>query len=150
MLLVLNMWGFWIYHGQHARVTHGSQYVWIIHEYAWLCLNIPKSSWMAFALHLAILIPYLKEPQAVFLKSKNLIFSILAGSVSFCIFLDWMFLHWISLDWMLQAFKFAVTFVGRGDVNLDIPDEYIYDVFLMIYWSIFLLFFFHFLVLHRT
>ena len=51
---------------------------------------------------------------------------------------------------MLLDFKFTVTFVGRGGVNLDIPNKYIYVVFLMIYWSIFLLLFFHFLVLQET
>ena len=55
MFLVLNMSEFWIYHGsEYARFTQGF-------EYAWLCLNVPKSVWMAFVLHLPIVIPYLKE-----------------------------------------------------------------------------------------
>ena len=34
---------FWTYQGsEYARVTQGSEYVWIIPEYVWLCLNIPK------------------------------------------------------------------------------------------------------------
>ena len=55
MFLVLNMSGFWIYHdSEYARFTQGF-------EYAWLCLNVPKSVWMAFVLHLPIVIPYLKD-----------------------------------------------------------------------------------------
>ena len=62
MPLVLNMTGFWIYQSsEYARVTQGSEYAWIISEYAWICLiivnvpeyagkcmNIPKSVWIAF------------------------------------------------------------------------------------------------------
>ena len=55
MFLVLNMSGFWTYHcSEYARITQGF-------EYAWSCLNVPKSVWMAFVLHLPIVIPYLKE-----------------------------------------------------------------------------------------
>ena len=55
MIPVLNMSGFWIYHGSdYARFTQGFEYV-------LLCLNVPKSAWIAFALHLPIVIPYLKE-----------------------------------------------------------------------------------------
>ena len=29
---------FWIYQGfEHARITHGSEYAWLITEYAWIC-----------------------------------------------------------------------------------------------------------------
>ena len=35
---------------------------WIIPSFAWLCLNVPKFVLMAFASHLPIAIPYLKEP----------------------------------------------------------------------------------------
>ena len=55
MFLVLNMSGFWIYHGsEYARFTQGF-------EWARLCLNVPKSVLMAFVLHLSTVIPYLKE-----------------------------------------------------------------------------------------
>ena len=55
MFLVLNMSGFWIYHGsEYGRFTQGF-------EYAWFSLNVPKSVWMTFVLHLLIAIPYLKE-----------------------------------------------------------------------------------------
>ena len=64
MLLVLNMSGFWIYHSsKYARVTQGFEYpkyAWTILGYAWLCLNVPISVWMAFVLYLPIVIPYLK------------------------------------------------------------------------------------------
>ena len=63
MLLILSMWGFWIYHSfKYVRVTQVCEYVWIISGYVWLCLNVPKSVWMAFVLHLLIIvIPYIKE-----------------------------------------------------------------------------------------
>ena len=55
LFLVLNMSGFWIYHGsEYVRFTQGF-------EYTWLCLSVPKSVWMAFVLHLPIVIPYLKD-----------------------------------------------------------------------------------------
>ena len=53
---------------------------WIIPGYVYVCLNVPKFFWMAFVLHLPIVISYLKELYTVFLESKNLIFSIIAGS----------------------------------------------------------------------
>ena len=72
---VVNMPGFWIYfwfwiwHGSEhitvlnmprlQRVRNMPEYVWIIPGYAWLYLNVPKSAWMAFALHLFIVIPYI-------------------------------------------------------------------------------------------
>ena len=79
---VLNILGLWINQGseytsgaeyvrvldiarltcQGYRVLNMPEYVWIIHEYAWLCLNMAKSSWINFVLHLLILIPYLDEP----------------------------------------------------------------------------------------
>ena len=61
---------FWIYRGseyvsefeyvtvldipssKYARVAQGFEYAWIIPGYAWLCLNVYKSVWMAFVLHL--------------------------------------------------------------------------------------------------
>ena len=68
LFLILNVLGFWIYHSsKYAGVTQGFEYVLIIPEYAWLCLNEPKSVWMAFVLHLLIVISYLKE-------GKNFIF----------------------------------------------------------------------------
>ena len=58
-------------------------YVGIIPGYAWLCLNVLKSVWMAFVFHVLIVIPCVKEPYVVFLESKNLIFSIVFDFV-FC------------------------------------------------------------------
>ena len=77
MPLVLNVPQFWICEGSVvplafnvpelwicSRVTQGSDYAWIIHKNAWLCLiylnmpeyvviclNLPKSVWMVFVLH---------------------------------------------------------------------------------------------------
>ena len=39
------------------RVLIMTEYVWMILGYAWLCLNVPKYVWMAFAIHLPIVIP---------------------------------------------------------------------------------------------
>ena len=69
---VFNIPGDWIYQG--TEYLSGFEYVRVLDiprllicqvytgfEYAWLCLNVPKSVWMAFVLHLPIVIPYLKE-----------------------------------------------------------------------------------------
>ena len=74
MLLILNKLGFWLFHGcKYVRVTQGFEHAWIIPGYAWLCLNVLNPVWMVFVLHLTIVIPYLKEPWAVFLGRENLI-----------------------------------------------------------------------------
>ena len=58
MFLSLYMSWFWIDYGsKYARVTQGFEYAWIIPGYAWLCPNVTKSVWMAFVLHLPIVIP---------------------------------------------------------------------------------------------
>ena len=75
--------------------------VWIclnMPEYAGICVNMPGSTWMTLALHFPIspwTLGYLfkrlqetrgysrREHEAVFLKKRNLIFSIAAGSISF-------------------------------------------------------------------
>ena len=63
MFVILNMLEFWIHHGsKYARVTQGFEYAWIISRHAWLGLNMSKSVWMFFLLHLPTVIPYLKEP----------------------------------------------------------------------------------------
>ena len=50
MSLILNMPWFWIYKSsEYTRITHGSKYVWIIHEYAWLFLGMS-----VFVLHFPI------------------------------------------------------------------------------------------------
>ena len=66
----LNTSGFWIYHGSMPglhRVPNIPEYGWIIPGYAWLYLNLPRSVWMAFVLHLLIVLPYLKETINCFL-----------------------------------------------------------------------------------
>ena len=63
MLMVLNMSGFWIYNSfKYVRVTESFEYAWIIPGYVWLCLNVPRSVWIAFVSYLHIVISYLKEP----------------------------------------------------------------------------------------
>ena len=122
----LNVPGFWIYQNsefwicwsskyasssqcqgsEYARFTQGPEYVWIIHEFAWLCLNMSEYTWICqnmceyayiclngFCLLVLIVIlcllecmvayfnkvHHLKEHEVVFLKRQNLIFSIVAG-----------------------------------------------------------------------
>ena len=76
---VLNKPGFWIYQGseyasgsEFIRVTQGSEYAWIclimfgwicldMPEYAGICVNMPKSAWIAFVLYFPIVIPCLLE-----------------------------------------------------------------------------------------
>ena len=41
------------------RVLIMIEYAWIFLGYALLCLNVPKYVWMAFAIHLPMVIPYL-------------------------------------------------------------------------------------------
>ena len=86
------------------RVLNMSEFARMIPEYAWLdlnmskyagiCVNMPKSTWIAFVWHVPIVSPWLlecvvtyfnkvfslKEHDAVFMK-QNLIFSIVAGSI---------------------------------------------------------------------
>ena len=115
---ILNMLKFWIYQGseyasssqcqgsEYARFTQGPEYVWIIHEFARLCLNMSEYTWICqnmceyayiclngFCLLVLIVIlcllecmvayfnkvHHLKEHEVVFLKRQNLIFSIVAG-----------------------------------------------------------------------
>ena len=141
MLLVLNMLGFWIYHSfKYVRVTQTSEYAWIIPGYVWLCLNVGKSVWMAFVLHLLIVIPYLKEPLTVFFGNKSLFFS---NSSWKCLILFFVFIS------MIPNLHLPLGAEGPGCCesypNSKIPNEYIYDAFL----SILLLLFFHFLVLRH-
>ena len=51
--LVLHVPEFWIYQGseyssgfEYARVTQGSEYAWIIPEYAWLRLYMSEYAWI--------------------------------------------------------------------------------------------------------
>ena len=116
---LLNMLLFWIYHSlKYVRVTPSSKYAWIISGHVWLCLNLPKFVWIAFVLHSPIVISYLKESYNVFLESKNLIFSIVAGSIWFFFF--------FFLDWMFLQVRFQICYYlwgpkGLGDLNLTQP-----------------------------
>ena len=94
------------------RVLNMPKCVWIVPEYAWLCLNmpeyawiyvnIPKSVWTVFALHFFHCNPLstltrdylfqrlrktrsysLKEHETVFLTRQDLIFLVVAGSMWF-------------------------------------------------------------------
>ena len=47
MALVLNMRRFWIYqNSEYIKVTQGSEYAWIIPEYAWICLIMSEYVWI--------------------------------------------------------------------------------------------------------
>ena len=55
MPIVLNVPGFLIYQSsEYDRVIQGSEYAWIIPEYAVICLNMLKSVWFDFVLHFSI------------------------------------------------------------------------------------------------
>ena len=80
---------------------------------------------MAFVLYLPIVILYLKEPLAVFLKRKNVVSSIVAGSI-------WLSFFYVSN--MLLPFWDRGSRGGRGSWILiyttnDIPNKYIYMIF---------------------
>ena len=93
------------------------EYVWIIHVYGWLFLNVSKFVCMAFVLHLPIVIPYLKEPNTFFYKSKNLTF----------FYSSWKYLILFALDWIFLQLRFqiVVTFAGRGGRGLWIlPNQW--------------------------
>ena len=60
-------------------------------EYVGICVNMPKSAWIAFVLHstcgcLFQWSFYSEEHKAVFLKKQNLIFSVVAGSIWFAFY----------------------------------------------------------------
>ena len=123
----LNTSGFWIYHGSMPglhRVPNIPEYGWIIPGYAWLYLNLPRSEWMAFVLHLLIVLPYLKETIDCFLLFLFFVF-------------DWIFLQ---VRFQIYSYLWGATLYPMN----------IYDAFLIIYLPILLLFFFHFLLLQRT
>ena len=47
---------------EQYKVPNMPGYAWIIPGYVLLYLNVPKFVWMAVALHLTIVMPYLNEP----------------------------------------------------------------------------------------
>ena len=47
---------------EQYEVQNIAGYAWTIPGYVLLYLNVPKFVWMAFALHLTIVIPDLNEP----------------------------------------------------------------------------------------
>ena len=52
MPLDLNMPGFSIYQSsEYSKVMQGSEYAWLIPEHTGICVNMPKSAWMALVLH---------------------------------------------------------------------------------------------------
>ena len=113
-----NLWKWLLCWGsEYARVTQGSEYAWTITGYAWLCLNMPISVWMAFVLHLPIVNPSLKkESQTVFLKSKNLIF-----------YSSW---KYFILFFVLDCINLLLP-LGTDGTSLpnDIPNKYIWCFF---------------------
>ena len=69
MLLVQNMSRFCICYGSiYSRATQGSEHAWIIPEYAWLCLNVTKSAWMAFCFTFTHCNPLSKGTKDCFLE----------------------------------------------------------------------------------
>ena len=51
MTLALNTPEFWIYHSsEYTRVAQGSEYTWLIPEYAWICLIMSEYVWICLNL----------------------------------------------------------------------------------------------------
>ena len=98
-------------------IHHMPEYAWMILGYVWLFLNLTTFVWIVFVLHSPNVIPYVKEPQTVFLESKNLIFSIVAGSIWFC----FLFLDWIFLQIRFQICYYIWGPKGPGALNLILP-----------------------------
>ena len=100
-------------------------------DYAWMCLNLPE--WLLFYI---LVIPYLKEPTTVFLDSKNLIFSVVAGSIWICFFfLDCIFLQlWFQICCYLWGPK------GPGALNLTQPVRYSINISMMLFNDLFIYF----------
>ena len=125
----LNILGLWICQGSGYttilnipglhRVVNMPEYAWIIPGYVWVCLNIPKSVWITFVLHLPFVIPYLKgEPWLFSWRVKNWIF------YSCCKYLIVFFV----LDWIFLQVRFRICCYlweprESGAVNLDIPNQ---------------------------
>ena len=155
MLLVQNMSGFYIYHGSKcSRVTQGSEYAWICLNSFWICLimlECGKSVRMAFVFCLTIVISCLKWPKAIFLKSKNLILLIVAGSIWYCFYvLDWVFLQ---VRFQICCYLWGTT--GQRTVNLNMLNQWYTQIIYL--WCLsndlfnyFVVVVFLFLVLQRT
>ena len=102
-----NYTGFWIY-------LNNSVICFIMPEYVWICLNMPKCAWMAFVSHFFLLI-HLTFFYIFFLKDKIwFLYSSWEYLVSFLS--ETNYFH-------NEDFKFGVTFDGRGlrAMNLNIP-----------------------------
>ena len=112
------------------------EYARIIPGCVLLCLNVPKSFWMAFVSHSPIAIPFLKEPFNVFLESKNLIFSMVAGSIWFCFFVFRMNIFTSTVSNLLLPLGPK----GPGALNLTQLMRYPINTSMMLFYDLFIYF----------
>ena len=125
-------------------------YAWIIPGYVWFCLKVHKSVWIAFILHLPIVIPYLKEQYTFFFESKNLIFFYSSWSYSILFFDFRLNIFTIKVPNLLLPSGAEVAGCFESYPTSAILNRYIYNGFLLNYLSISLLLFFPFLELQRS
>ena len=119
MPLVLNMPGFWIRQSsEYARVTQGSEYIWIIPEYVWICLimsgyvwicmNVPEYAWI---FHISSFVL-----QSLFYLNMWLLDCMFLSShvrVSEWIHTEWVNSHWVNPVW-LNGWLFVYELSGCG------------------------------------
>ena len=133
MLLVLNMLGFWIYHSfKYVRVTQGSKYAGTCLNNSWICLIMRQFvkvclNWFCFTF--AHCNPLSKGTIDCFLESKNLIFSIVAGSIWFC----FLFLDWIFLQVRFQIYRYLWKLKRPGPLNLTQSVRYSINISIMLF-----------------
>ena len=164
---ILNMLAFWIYGGceygrvlnipglwkcyvsKYARVTQGFEYAWICLNNSWICLIMSKCPYIClngFCFTFTHCNSLSKRTIDRFLGKVKFDFFVVPGSIWFYLFYIYIFKSKISN--LLLPFR-AEGVRGRESYPTnDIPNKYIYDVFLMIYLSILLLFL-YILVLQR-
>ena len=123
MPLVLNMLGFWLYQGservcgsEYTRVLNmtmlhklytwiGVNYSWIclnMHEYAKICVNMPKTAWMAFYVFVSIEILCLVERVVIYF---NEVYSVKKWGY----FLEEKKIDFLYSSWMYLIYFFLET-----------------------------------------
>ena len=117
---ILNILKFWIclwfsiyQSSEYARLTHGPECIWIISEYAGICVNVPKSARIAFALHIPIVIPCLfKRVVTHFNKVSSLREHEVLISIKCQVWGNMRFFSWRDKIWFLySSWKYFICFL---------------------------------------
>ena len=111
-------------------------YARIIPGYILLCLNVPKSVWIAFASHLHCNPLSKWTIDCFFWKVKIWIFSIVAESIRLC----FLFLDWIFLQVRFQICCYFWKPKGPGAFNLNQPVRNPIDISMMFFYEFFIYF----------